>query len=142
MVLLFNIFYLLRSILEESWITLKTDGIITDFFTRLLFLWHWIWWLHVTGICLFKCHIWSVMKFPFPSLAFLPISLYLSISSSPLLNYLSGAGCHCRWKRLHSRVPPVHLQQGWPTRDCDNSDLPAARWAICPFHSPTSWLKY
>lgn len=67
---------------------------------------------------------------PPPFFDFLPVSLYLSISSSPVLNSVSGASCYCWWKWLRSRVPPVHLQQGWCTGNCDNSNLPATRWDI------------
>lgn len=63
-----------------------------------------------------------------PYLLWLPLSL--SLSFNPLLIPLSGACCYRRWKRLRSRVPPVHLQQGWCPRDCDYGNLPAARWDI------------
>lgn len=63
------------------------------------------------------------------------------LSSPPLLNYLSGAGCHCGWKRLRSRVPPVHLQQGWRSRDGDNSHLAPSRWECVsiPSHPNHGW---
>lgn len=75
-----------------------------------------------------------------PPPLFLPVSIYLSIFS-PLLDSLSGTSCYCGWKRLRSWIPPVDLQQGRRAGDCDNCNVPAARWDIQTIHYPPVMVK-
>lgn len=51
------------------------------------------------------------------------LSPCLALSST-----ITGSGVDHRWERLCPRIPPVHLQRGRRSGDCDDSHVPSAGW--------------